>query len=246
MPSQIDTLLRLVPDAPQNVLSHLQTHPSFASAADTTGYSLLHAAASYNQLTLLRTLVQTYGVDVNIKDEEGETPIFAAESLSAVKCLVEELGADTSVQNEEGTTAEENAFANMDDGGEWPMVADYLERLRTGGSVQNGESSMVADAAGGDIGGTSLVAQQDLENGDVHPPAPLPPNVRINMGTMQETPLDSENGPDPDFRRRIEELAARDDFQSEEGQSELRKLVEDAIGGMGAGSDDRDVRRRLD
>jgi hypothetical protein len=54
-----------------------------------------------------------------------------------------------------------------------------------------------------------------------------------------------EQQPDPELRRRIEELAAREDFQTAEGQAELRRLVEEAIGGQGF-SDERSVRPRQD
>jgi len=50
--------------------------------------------------------------------------------------------------------------------------------------------------------------------------------------------------PDPEFKRRIEELASRDNFHTEEGQQELRDLIVDAI--RGVGGDERKVRRRVD
>ncbi len=42
----------------------------------------------------------------------------------------------------------------------------------------------------------------------------------------------------------LEELAAREDFQGEEGQRELRSLVTEAVGGLAADANARDVRRR--
>lgn len=36
-------------------------------------------------------------------------------------------------------------------------------------------------------------------------------------------------GPGPEFRRRIEESAARDDFQAKDGQRQLRELITDAL-----------------
>lgn len=239
MPSQIDTLLRLVPDNPHHVLTHLSAHPDLASSSDFSGYSLLHAAASYGQLELLRTLVQTYHVDVNIRDSEAETPLFAAETLDAAKCLVEELNADLTVRNEEGTSASENARANEEDGSGWAEVASYLESKIGGGTVQ-------PSAVIGQDDGVSLAGEATGETDGLHAPPPLPPNVKINMGTMQEVPLDGEDGPDPEFRRRIEELAAREDFQSEQGQRDLRDLVAQVVGGLSAESNGREVRRRVE
>jgi len=229
MPSQIDTLLRLVSDNPQHVLTHLASHPEIASTADFSGYTLAHAAASYNQLDLLRTLVRTYNVSVNIQDSDGETPLFAAETLATAKCLVEELGADVNVRNQEGVSAAENARENEEDGSGWAEVATYLEE-KSGG---NGE------------GGVSLSDVLNADTADMHAPPPLPPNVKINMGTMQEAPLEGEEGPDPEIRRRIEELAAREDFQTDEGQKELHDLIAQVVGGMSE-ENGREVRRRIE
>lgn len=222
---QIDILLRLVPDRPDTVLSHLSAHPHLASASDFSGYSLLHAAASYNQLALFRTLASPpYSVPVEITDDEGETPLFAAETLDAARCLVEEFGADVHVRNAEGVSAAENAQACIEDGAEWALVADYLRsRSDAGGAVTNG-----------------------VETNGVRAPPPLPPNVRINVGTMPAEEVGAEGAPDPEFRRRIEELAAREDFQTEDAQAELRRLVTEAVGGLASETNERDVRRRLD
>jgi hypothetical protein len=57
---------------------------------------------------------------------------------------------------------------------------------------------------------------------------------------------DIGDAPDPEFRRRIEELAARDDFQTEEGQRQLRELVTEVVSGMTSEQTDRSVRRRVD
>lgn len=241
MPSEIDTLLRLVPDHPDRVLSHLSTHSNLASVSDFSGYSLLHAAASYNQLSLLRALVQTYNVDVNIRDSDGETPLFVAETLATAKCLVEELNADVNAQNGEGVHVVENARENIEDAGSWGEVLAYLESVvgKTAGTASTLQE--VADMDG-QAGGVSL----STSSSDVHAPPPLPPNVKINMGTMEEVPVEGDEGPDPEIRRRIEELAAREDFQTEEGQQELRNLISQVVGGMTAETQGRDVRRRLD
>lgn len=245
-PPTISTLLRLVPDSPSSVLSALRTHPSLASAADQNGYTLLHAAASYNALPLLRELVHTYNCNVNIADDEWETPLFAAETVDAARCLVEELGADVEVLNGEGTGVLENARENLEEGGEWVGVVEYLAgvleaRKRVGNGNENGgdrEGAVLSSDGTSSSTGT---------NGSVHghAPPPLPDGVRITgMRQVAEEEQEGEApAPDPEFRRRIEELAAREDFQSEEGQRELKTLVEDAVGGL-RGTDERDVRRR--
>jgi hypothetical protein len=215
----IDLLLNLIDTRPQAILTTLAQHPQLASARDAHGYSLAHAAASYNQLPVLRELVQKYSADVNITDEDGETPLFATEKAEVAKCLVEELGADTSIQNSEGKTAEDKIG---EEEGEAHEVYQYLKSQRTGGE---------AASAGA------------VETEGVHPPPPLPEGLNINMGTMDE---DAADAPDPEIRRRIEELAAREDYNSEEVQRELRELVQDVVGGMRAEDSGRNVRRRVD
>ncbi|KAI8936538.1 hypothetical protein NX059_006941 [Plenodomus lindquistii] len=216
----IDLLLTLIDTRPQAILSTLTQHPQLASARDVHGYSLVHAAASYNELDVLRQLVHTYNVDVNILDEDGESPLFAAEEVAVAKCLVEELHADTSIRNAEGKTAEEKIG---EEEGETHEVYQYLRTLRTG-----------SDAP---------VVSSVVETEGVHPPPPLPDGVKINMGTMVE---DAADAPDPEIRRRIEELAARPDYDSESVQKELRELVHDVVSGMGKEDEGRSVRRRVD
>ena len=209
----------LAADNSPQLLPILRTNPSLASAQDEHGYSLVHAAASYNHLDLLRTLVHEFHVDSNIRDEDGETPLFVVESMESTQCLLEELGADPMVKNDEGMTAEEK----IRDEGDYPMIADFL-RARARGDLIVGDS-------------------QSSETG-THPP-PLPPNVKLHLGTMEDPQAIGEGTEaDPEFRRRIEELAARDDFRGEEGQKQLRDLITDAIRGGGT-EDERQVRPRL-
>jgi ankyrin repeat protein len=216
----IDVLLNLIDTRPQAILSSLEQHPQLAQARDAHGYSLVHAAASYAQLGVLRELVQKHGANVNIVDEDGETALFAAEKADVARCLVEELGADTSIQNEDGKTAEEKIG---EEEGEAHEVVQYLKSLRTG------------DAPGSAPG---------EETAGVHPLQPLPNGLNIEMGTMSEEA--AGDAPDPELRRRIEELAARPDYESDEVQAQLRELVQDVISGMGGEQDGRSVRRRVD
>ena len=210
------------------LLPLLRSEPALASAQDAHGYSLLHAAASYNHLDLLRALITEFGVDVNLKDEDGETCLFVAETVEAAKCLVEELHLDTSIKNDEDQTALDRISTDED----FPDVAEYL-RLK---------SAMSTGGGAGEANGM----RKDT-NGQPEPAPPLPPNVKVDIGTMPEPQTNGEDGaqePDPEFKRRIEELAARGDFYDEAGQRELRELVSDAV--RGVSSDQRDVRRRFD
>lgn len=217
-------LAAVTPDPDPRLLPLLRRKPELASAQDAHGYSLLHAAASYNHIQLLRSLVGEFKVDVNLKDEDGETCLFVAESVEVTKCLVEDLRVDLNVRNDEGMTALEKFVHDQ----EFPEVAEYLQAHDTGH-----RATEVASTHAGPV-----------SNGMQHPP-PLPPNMTINVDTAADaTDASLAQEPDPEFRRRIEELAAKENFHTEEGQRELRELVTDAV--RGVGNEGRDVRRRLD
>ncbi|DAA75703.1 TPA_exp: Uncharacterized protein A8136_1425 [Trichophyton benhamiae CBS 112371] len=200
----------LASDNSPALLPLLRADPALAARQDEHGYSLLHAAASYNHLDLLRTLINEFKVDVNLTDEDGETCLFVAESVEVARYLVEEAGIDKSKTNDEGLTA---AQAITNDGS-FPLVAAYL-------------NDILGEAKG-----------------------ELPPNVKVSFGT---TEVNEGNGEgegdgvvvDAALRARIEELAARGNFHSEEGQRELRGLVTDALRGSGPESaGERDTKRR--
>ncbi len=212
----------LAADNSPHLLPLLRSNPALASFQDGHGYSIPHAAASYNHLDLLRTLVNEFHVDVNIKDEDGETPLFVVETVEAAQCLLEELKADPMVRNAEGMTAEEKIKTEGDN----VTIADFLRESRNIGAPTNWDD-----------------AEDHPLNGD-HPP-PLPPNVKMHLGTLEdEQSIGDGVEVDHEFRQRIEELAAREDFQGEEGQRQLRELIKDAV--RGAGSDGRFVRQRLE
>lgn len=203
------------------LLPLLHSNTSLASKQDEHGYSLLHAAASYNHIELLRALVNEFQVNINLKDEDGETCLFVAETLPIAQCLVEELHIDAEVRNDEGITAMEKIAQE----GDFPELAAYLRTVS--GELTDGGS-----------------LTREVVGGSSNRPLPLPPNVTVGIGTMTDQLLNGEaQEPDPEFKRRIEEFAAKDNFHEEEGQRELRDLITDAVRDVG---ENRDVRRRLD
>ena len=222
--------LTLAADNNPKLIPLLHSSPNLASIQDEHGYSILHAAASYNHLDLLRTLVHDFHVNVNIKDEDEETPLFAVETVEAAQVLVEELGADVTATNNDGQTAEDKILTE----GDRPTIAAFLKESRR----QNGQAHPEG------TGDEPLPTSNPLFSGS-HPP-PLPPNVTVNMGTMEEDQaLEAQAEADPQFKQRIEELAAREDFQGEEGQRQLRELISDAVRGVNTESNGRQVRQRL-
>lgn len=203
----------LAADHPDTLLELLRSDPSLATAQDEHGYSLVHAAASYDHFDLLRALVREYGVDVNLRDEDEETALFVVETVAAARVLVEELDADTAATNADGQTAAQKIAQE----GDYPAVAEYL-RTRDSRARVNGTAAT--------NGITATNGEDDAGAGGPLPP--VPDGLRMEM--MAEDPAQIEGTPvDPSLRRMIEQLAQREDFQSEAGQAELRRIVREAV-----------------
>lgn len=206
----------LAADNSPALLPLLREDPALASAQDEHGYSLVHAAASYNHIDLLRALVFEFHVDVDLKDEDNETALFVVETVDAARVLVEELSADVGHKSSEGLTAAEKFEAE----GDFPAVTAYLMRL--------GSSNIEASEPAASTAVPSIMSPPPIEGMD------------FTVGTLDQT-VDIPSEVDPEFRRRIEELAQRDDFDTQQGQADLRKLVEDALIDQGLG-EERHVR----
>lgn len=205
MPNPNSNPFLLAADNSPDLLPLLRSNPALASGQDDHGYSLVHAAASYNHLDLLRALIREFGVSVDLRDEDGETALFVVETIEAAKVLVEELGADVGIRGSEGFTAGEKIEVE----GDYPAIAEYL-KSRQGGSA--GPAAGAGASAGAEVGTMP----------------PLPEGVNVTVGTMNEE-TDIPQEVNMELRRRIEELSQRDDFHSDEGQAELRRLVEEAL-----------------
>ncbi|KYK55934.1 Ankyrin repeat-containing protein P1E11.10 [Drechmeria coniospora] len=197
----------LAADNSPALLPFLRENLQLASAQDEHGYSLLHAAASYNHLDLLQILVREFHVDINLKDEDDETALFVVETPEAAKVLVEELSIDVGHRSSEGLTAREKVEAD----GDFPAVASYLasvECIKSDNHVQSVGASHVPDAINA---------------------LPSSKAIKFTVGTVDQGDDDIKEV-DTEFRQRIEEFARRDDFASESGQADLRKLVEAIMG----------------
>ncbi|GMH55459.1 hypothetical protein TrST_g6445 [Triparma strigata] len=71
--------------------------------SDSNGYTCLHAAAAYKRMEVINWLLVS-GADVNVKDNDGDTPLHHCESLEVAQLLVAK-GADKTLCNSEGKTA---------------------------------------------------------------------------------------------------------------------------------------------
>ncbi|KAJ3123041.1 hypothetical protein HK098_002261 [Nowakowskiella sp. JEL0407] len=91
------------------------------NAKDENGYTPIHAAASYSSIPIL-TLLLSHNGNINITDNDGDTPLHFVEDAETAKFLIEN-GADWKIQNSEGQLAIEVA-----DEDERDEVVDYLKQ----------------------------------------------------------------------------------------------------------------------
>ncbi|KAK9322963.1 hypothetical protein V1517DRAFT_321849 [Lipomyces orientalis] len=193
-----------------------QTHTP--NDRDPHGYTPLHAAASYSHIDLLRYLVSEGG-DVNITDEDSETPLFVVETVEAAKVLVEELGADWTHKNSEGYTAREKFEKEIEEDGETlEGVVEYLRGLEIGAFAAKGLEDELRDAF------------------------PEGTSVRLAFESVSE---DLDNEQIEERRKKIEELLQSDN--PEEGirhlvEEAVRLQLSEAAG---SSESSRAVRRRV-
>ncbi|GAA5976696.1 hypothetical protein JCM11641_005664 [Rhodosporidiobolus odoratus] len=157
---------------------------------DDNSYSALHAAASWNQPDILRYLVQTGG-DINLTDDDGDTPLYVVEQVAMAK-LVVELGGNPRHLNQEGLTP---AAALQE---EYPHISLYLRTL-TGES--NPSSSVDSSSSAASQSQTQAQAQPDLDT----PTDALMTEVRSIMEAAERGEL-AENEVDDKLREVVERV----------------------------------------
>ncbi|KAJ3174782.1 hypothetical protein HDU87_006898 [Geranomyces variabilis] len=109
--------------------------PLSPNVKDDSGYTPLHAAAAYSNILLIDLLVSTYGSDVNITDEDGDTPLHVCETVEAARRL-KELGADTNLKNDDGKRAIDSAYEEERDD-----IVEYLKEFCPDFAAQPREDS---------------------------------------------------------------------------------------------------------
>ena len=98
----------------------------FCDEGDAQGYTCLHAASSYGHHDLLRYLLAQVAVDVNCKDEDGDSPLHVCEDVETAKILLD-AGADPGAPNGAGQVPYEVAAEE-----ERSEVAQYLADAHPG------------------------------------------------------------------------------------------------------------------
>ncbi|KAI0691519.1 ankyrin repeat-containing domain protein [Cerioporus squamosus] len=103
----------------ERVRELIEVHSISPNVPDPNTYTPMHAAASYGHLDILEYLISRGG-DVNVTDEDGDTPLYVVENVRTAQFLVEH-GAVVNRQNAEGISP-----AQYLEDEDFPEVAAYL------------------------------------------------------------------------------------------------------------------------
>ncbi|KAL7483140.1 hypothetical protein ACHAW6_008791 [Cyclotella cf. meneghiniana] len=102
----------------QSSLTQLGLSPN---SADSNGFTLLHAACGYGRVEVIRWLLglnkDEVVVDVNAKDDDGDTPLHHCDDVVSARLLIE-AGADHTIRNNDGNTALEVKEEELEEGDE--------------------------------------------------------------------------------------------------------------------------------
>lgn len=176
-----------------------------ANSKDPNGYTPIHAAASYGHIGLLQTLINRGG-DINIQDNDGDTPLHHCEDVKTAKVIIERLNGDWKIKNEEGQTPLD---AKTDDD-EFPELIAYLKGVKYGGQIpeeSNVTTGELEDKAGNDLI-SSLPAPGNVEG----------QNIRYSLENEVDSEISEER------RNQIEAI-----INGENPEEALRELVTSAV-----------------
>lgn len=146
------------------VENYLNSSEFTANAKDPNGYTPIHAAASYGHIDLLK-LLMSKGGDINVQDNEGDTPLHHVEDINTAKFLVEELKADFKIKNEEGQTAAEY----IEEEEEYPELAQYLRSLLHDKPETSDGSVLEGLPVPGTVDGHAIRYTMEEDAGDMDP-----------------------------------------------------------------------------
>ena len=183
------------------VESYLNSGNFSPNSKDANGYTPVHAAASYGHIDLLKLLISKGG-DINVQDEEGDTPLHHVEDVNLARLLVEELKADWEKKNHDGQTAAEYIEENND--GESLDLVHYLK------SISN-EKTQSEESRG-------------LGNDNSLDEMPTGFDYRLGYKTESQPENIEYNPQEAERRRKLEEILASDN-----AEEQLRNFLKDAV-----------------
>ncbi|BFZ58441.1 hypothetical protein PYCC9005_005503 [Savitreella phatthalungensis] len=188
----------------ERVVTLLSSGDVYVNGHDANGYTILHAAASYGHLELLRLLVREHGGDINLEDFEGDTPLYVVEDRETARVIVEELGGDTAHRNKEGLTALEYLVEE----GDFPDVVAYLSSV----TPQAGDAGVETPQ---DVSGNAEGAAMQYE---------------MEAGYSAEQ-LDNMDGLPAEVRAQIAEILSKTEEDGIDRDDQLRQLLTTALAG---------------
>lgn len=168
------------------VKQHISLGKFGANSKDANGYTPIHAAVSYGHIELIRYLLDNGG-DVNIQDNEGDTPLHHVEDLAIAKLLIDEFKADYKIKNSDNLTPGE--YREQED--EYPDIAQYLISLSHDRPVET--SLPVGEFNGHEIRYTLQEDEPELD-----------PEVLEQRRLKLESILNSDN-PEEGLRKLVED-----------------------------------------
>lgn len=184
------------------VKKYIETGQLTANSADANGYTPIHAAASYGHLALLDYLINEAKGDINIRDNDGDTPLHTVEDVSVARHMVEKLNADFKIKNDEGQTA----FDKLLEDEEFPEVVEYLRTL-------NGEASTLDGLESAELPANSsirLAYQEDAQQG-------IDEEQRERLRQIMESE-NPEEGMREFLRQAVHEQFSNGDFSAEDSK----------------------------
>lgn len=157
----------------QRVEEFLSSGSFTANSKDQNGYTPVHAAAEYGHLDLVRLLIEKGG-NINIQDNDGDTPLHACEQPGVAEFLVK-LGANLNAANKEGQTPLQKA----EEDAEFPELITYLKEAC---GIKAPEENSIPD---------NVVMSMKLENPEAVPPY-VTEEQRAKLAAIIESGTDAD------------------------------------------------------
>ena len=207
-----------------------------ANSKDPNGYTPIHAAAAYGHVNLLKTLCNEYGGDINIKDNDGDTPLFHCEDVNTARVILEELGGHLDTVNEEGKTA----LQVLEEDNDFPELIDYL-RVKSGlEPLQPGGNG--ASTGTNATGGFQLPSELDSATENIDPDTLKQFKDSIRY-TLENDPVEGLDEEALGRRKQLEAILQCEDADAQL-EAYVRELVRSQLHDWNHGEDQSSKRQK--